>query len=124
MHTLLGDAAQLAQAEHLKTARVGQNGPVPVHEIMQVAVRPDNVSARPQHQVEGVTQQYLRAAFGHLLGAHGLDGAVGADRHERRRLHHPAFEHQASAPGTPGGIQQFKFHARTQFAQVSSSYEN
>lgn len=42
-HALIAHLAQAVQAEHLKAARVGQNGPVPGHEAVQAAHSPDQL---------------------------------------------------------------------------------
>jgi len=44
---LLADLAHLAQAEHLKTAGIGENRLVPTHEPMQSTVRANDVQAGP-----------------------------------------------------------------------------
>src|SRR3546814_17057503 len=41
-----------------------------------------------------------------------LDGAVGTDRHEDRRLDDPALECQTAATRGTGLLQQFKLHGR------------
>ncbi len=96
MHALLGDLAHLAERIHLKTARIGQDRPLPVHEIVQIAMRPDDLGAGPQPQVEGVAENDLGAQALQLFGRHGLDGAVGADRHECGGLDGPAAKMQAA----------------------------
>ena len=60
--------------------------PVPAHEAMQPAVRGDDVEPGAQPQVERVAEDDLRADLDELVGRHRLDRAVGADRHEHRRL--------------------------------------
>ena len=44
---VLADLAQLAQAEHLETAGIGENRFVPRHEAMQSAVRRDDLQPGP-----------------------------------------------------------------------------
>ena len=68
-----------------------------MHEAVQAAVRAHDVVARPQHQMEGVAEHDLRAEAFELLGRHRLDRAVGAHRHERRRLDHAVRELEAPA---------------------------
>ena len=50
-----------AQRHHLETARIGERGPIPVHETRQAAGRVQHVLARALEQVEGVGQQALCA---------------------------------------------------------------
>ncbi len=83
---LLGELAQLGQRHHLEAAAVGQDRPLPVHEIMQPAQRRHLLGARPQHQMIGVAEEDIRPGLAHLLGIHGFHRAHGAHRHEGRRL--------------------------------------
>ena len=71
---------------------------MPVHEAMQAAVRADHLEARTQKQMEGVAEDDFGADALQILGGHGLDRAVGAHRHERRRLHAAARELKPAAP--------------------------
>jgi hypothetical protein len=61
VHALLGDLAQLAEAEDLKAAGVGQDRPLPVHEAVQIAVAGDDLGAGARHQVKGVAEDDLGA---------------------------------------------------------------
>ncbi|MNH06159.1 hypothetical protein D3C79_655180 [compost metagenome] len=110
MHPLLGDLANVTQAEHLETTGVGQDGALPVHEIMQIPVGAHHRLTRPQPEVEGVAKQDLGAGLAHLFRGHPLDGAVGTDRHEGRGLDHTALEYQLTATGATICGFQFKFH--------------
>src|SRR5690606_11782474 len=98
-YAVLGDLAQLLEAEDLKAAGIRQDRPAPVHEAVQAAVRTHDVGPWAQHEVEGVTEHDVGAQVLELLGRHGLDAAVSADGHEGRRLYRAARERQASAPG-------------------------
>ena len=109
-HTRLADTPQLAETEHLKPARVGQDRSLPMHEIMQIAMRADNLRARPQHQVEGITENDLRPGRPHLLRRDRLDRTVGTDRHERGRIDLSAFEAQLAAAGMVVGMQESEVH--------------
>jgi len=85
-NALVAHLAQLAQAENLKAARVGQHGPRPTDEPMQPAHAPDGLVARPQVEMIGVAEDDFRAeAFEHIL-RHGFDRARSAHRHEDRRF--------------------------------------
>ena len=86
-HALFRHLAQIAQAEYLESAGVGEDGPVPRHELLHAAELAHHLHARPQIQVIGVVQQDLDAKlFQHVL-RHAFDCANGADRHENWRLH-------------------------------------
>lgn len=81
-HPLLTDLAHLGEAEDLETARIGEDGPPPVHEAVQTAELGDQGRARTQHQVEGVAEDDLGAQPLEFLRGHRLDRAIGADGHE------------------------------------------
>jgi len=55
-HAGFVDFADRRQAEYLKTARIGQDRSVPVHEAVQATVLFDDGRAGPQHQVKGITE--------------------------------------------------------------------
>jgi hypothetical protein len=61
-------------------------------------MRSDDLQARPQPQVKGVAEHDLRSARGHLVRRHGLDRAVGSDRHEGRGLDAAVRELERAAP--------------------------
>ena len=96
-HALLGDFAQIAQAEHLKTARIGQNRLVPIHKLMQTAVHLHHIHARTQPQVKSIAQNNLCIDFAQHIGCHALDRAISANRHKNRRLHHAVIERHRPA---------------------------
>jgi len=73
-----------AEAHHLEAAGVGEGGAGPVHEPAQAAGGVHHVGAGLEVQVVGVGEDGLGAEARHRLGQHGLDGRLGADRHERR----------------------------------------
>ena len=87
LHALLADLAQRAQAEHLEAARVGEDRPVPAHEAVQAAVRARSPRARAAATGGRCCRaRSARRAPRSSAGRHRLHRAVGADRHERRRL--------------------------------------
>ena len=108
------DRAQVAQADHLVAAGVGQDRPVPGHELVQAAEALDALVAGPQVQVVGVAQDDLGADLVEVVGIERLDRGVGADRHEhaasrRRRVAssgRPAA--RASTPSAGGGMSTSK----------------
>ena len=92
-----------AQRQHLESAAVGERRSGPVHERAQTAGLVDDVGARLQVQVIGVGQNSLRAKFFHRFGQHGLDGGLGADGDERRRVDVAVRSaDDAGAPEPPG----------------------
>ena len=113
--------AQGAETPDLEAAGIGEDRAVPVHEAMQAAVRANGFDAGPEHKMEGITENNLGAGFGDLLRRQALDRAVGADRHERRRLDGPTREHQA--PATRGAVrgQQVELHVAGTGLRASTS---
>ena len=55
---------------------------------MEPAAPRDQLVAGPQKQVIGVAEDDLGAGIAQVAMKRGLDRALRADRHERRRLHH------------------------------------
>ena len=91
------DLAQLAQAENLKAARVGEHGARPTDKSVQPAHAPDGLVAGAQVEVIGIAENDLRAQrFEHVL-RYGLDRSRRAHRHEDRRLDRPVRQ-MRSAP--------------------------
>ena len=58
--------------------------------------------ARTQRQVVRVGEYDFGAGGAHLLGRHGLDRAVGADRHEGRRVDVAVRGAEPAGPRRPG----------------------
>ena len=84
---LLGDLAQLGQAEHLESAAVGQDGAIPAGELVQAAHLCHQLVPRAQVEVVGVAEHDLGADLLQVMGGQAaLDGAGGGDILERRRL--------------------------------------
>ncbi|MNV63831.1 hypothetical protein D3C71_1564470 [compost metagenome] len=110
IHPLLLDLAHRPQAEHLEATGVGEDRPLPLHEIVQIAVTFDHLGARAQPQVEGIAEDHLRAYRLDVARQHALDRAIGAHRHERRRLDHATGKGEAPAPRLAIGRQQFERH--------------
>ena len=85
--SLVIEASQVAQAEHLEAAAVGEDGPVPRHERVQATHPLDRVDAGAQGQVVGVGQDDLGADAAQVVGPQGLDRGQGAHRYEGRGPH-------------------------------------
>ncbi|MPN22683.1 hypothetical protein SDC9_170066 [bioreactor metagenome] len=110
LDAFLGDLAQRAEREDLEAAGIGQDGLSPVHEVVQALVRLDGIQPRAQPQVEGVAEADLGADVVQRLGGHGLDRAVGTDRHEDGGLDDAVVQRQRAAPGGAIGFQKFELH--------------
>src|SRR5690606_7731111 len=107
VHTLLPDLAHGAQAEYLEATGVGEDRSLPLHEVVQVAVLADDLGARAQPQVEGITQNDLRTYILDIPGQHALDRAVGTHGHEGRGFHNTTGKGQAPATGLAVGGEHF-----------------
>ena len=98
------DLARLGEAEDLEAAAVGEDRPVPVHEAVQAAQLGDQLVAGPQGEVIGVAEDDAAPASRELLGRQPLDGGLGADGHEDRRLDDAVRRVQPAPPGGAVGV--------------------
>ena len=87
-HAVLGDFAQLHERENLIPAAVGENRPIPTHEIVQAAKMLDDVESRPNEQVVGVSQNNLRIQLAEFARTDALHAALCSHRHKRGRIDH------------------------------------
>ena len=85
-HTLVGELDGVGVAEHLKAAGVGEDGAVPVHELMQAAHLSNEVGTRTHGEVVGVGEHDLRAQVADRLPRDALDRGTRAHRHKDGRL--------------------------------------
>ena len=77
---------QLAQAEYLESAGIGEDRLVPGHEALHSAKLPHLLDSGTQIEVIGVVEQDLNPElFEHIL-RNGFDGSDGSNRHKHRRL--------------------------------------
>ncbi len=101
--TVLVDCTQRLQREHLKSAGVGDDRPVPAHEPVEASQVADYLIAGTEMQVIGVGEDHPRAGGMDLRRIERLDGGEGADRHERRRFDGAVWCHEQARPRAPGG---------------------
>ena len=85
--TSLRHFAQIAEAEHLKAAGIGEDGAVPCHEPLYPSQLPYRLDARPEVEVVGVIEENLHAQLFELVLGDTLHRSERADRHEHRRLY-------------------------------------
>src|SRR5215470_11694969 len=86
LHAILPNFSQVAEAEDLEPAAVGQNRAIPRDELAQSAQFEDGLVTGPQKKMVGVPENDAGIEiFEHLLGD-SLDRAGGPDRHEDRRF--------------------------------------
>ena len=81
-HSFLSHLPQIAEAENLKSAGVGQVGPPPRHEPVQAAQLAYLLNPRPQIQVVSVPEKNLDAQFFQQILRNALHGGLRANRHE------------------------------------------
>ena len=87
VHALLLDLTQGRQGEYLESARVGQDGSVPVHELVKSAHIVDQLIAGTDVQMVGVGKLDLAINGLELHGGYtALDGSAGTHVHKYRRL--------------------------------------
>ena len=99
-HALLGDLTQLCQTEHLKSAAVGQDRPVPAGKLVQAAHIRYQLVAGTQMQMVGVAQHDLRADILQILRRQAaLDGTSGGNVLEGRGLHRAVHGFELAPPG-------------------------
>src|SRR5210317_1008001 len=84
--TLFINLSQLAKAEDLESATVGQDRPVPVHEFVQTAESRHPFMPGAQVKMVGVAENNLGTDLLELLRQHPLDRALGSNRHEGWRF--------------------------------------
>ena len=107
-HAFFSHFAELAKAENLKTAGVGENRPRPRHESVQSPQPSNLVHSGPQIKVIGVAEQNLNAEFfEHILG-HAFDRGLRPHGHEDWRLHLAVSRHQPTSSCGPAGFVDFK----------------
>src|SRR5262244_1604821 len=98
LHALFPNLPQIAEAEDLEPAAVGQNRAIPRDELAQPAEIEDGFVAGPAKKMVGVSENDPRVeAFEHLL-RDGLDRAGGPDRHEDGRLNFAVGRCNAACP--------------------------
>lgn len=76
-----------AEGKYLEATRVGEDGAVPVHELMQPAVLRHELGPGAEIQMIRVAKNKLRASRLCLLGRKRFNRALRADGNERGRLH-------------------------------------
>ncbi len=86
IRSVLGDEDALRKAEDLEAPTIGEDRPRPADEAVEPASTGNELVTRTQQQMVGVGQDDFRARLLQVALANGLDGTLGADRYEGRRL--------------------------------------
>ena len=111
-----------AERPDLEAAAVGEDRARPAFEAVQAAEAGEHVEPGAQPQVEGVAEEDLRAHRLEGIRPHAFDAAVGADRHEDRRLDAAVAEqHAAAARQSFGGENVEREHRRIVVAGAARS---
>ena len=100
----LADLGVGTERPDLEAAAVGKDRPRPGLETVQAAEMTQHVEPGPHPEVEGVAQDDLRTHGLERLRHHALDGAVGADGHEDRRLDRAATQGEPAAAREAIGV--------------------
>ncbi len=82
LHAILGEFAQIAEAEDLEAAGVGEDGLMPCHELLHSAKLADGFDARAEIEMVGVVEQNLNVEFFEHVLRYAFDRGDGTDRHE------------------------------------------
>ena len=98
-NTLLRHLCIRSQAKHLKSAAVGEYGPVPTHELVKTPRLLNQIDSGPQHEVVGVGKDDLRTCIAYFLRMQGLDRRLGADGHKHRCLDISTSSVNRTSPG-------------------------
>ena len=103
-HALVAVLAEPAQTEELVAPRVGEDGAVPAHELVEVAVLLQHLGAGPQKEVVGVAEQNLDAGIFELVRRKALDRTDRTDRHEDGGLDGPPGQRDGGGPRHGGAV--------------------
>ena len=125
LHALLAHLAKVGQRKDLKTAAVGQDGPVPAHKAVQAAGAGNEILARAQVKMVGVGEDDLRADVLEFIRGHGLNRGLRAHGHVDGRFDNAVGRVQTAAAraGLLADVQKFKFKGLGQFVCPPLRYE-
>src|SRR5271167_276749 len=82
----LAQFAQVTEAEDLEAATVGEDGTIPVHEVVQPTKVANESGARAQHEVVGVGENDGRTSLTHLFRGDAFDASLCSDGHKDGRV--------------------------------------
>lgn len=108
-HMVVRQFTKRVQAEDLKSAAVGQNRAVPLHEGMQIPEAGHDLLPRPQGEVIRVGEDHLRPDLAELVGPDPLDGSARADRHETGGFDDAVWRVEEAGAGTGPFVNREKF---------------
>lgn len=111
--TLFVDRTTGGQAEHLKAAAIGKDGPLPSHEAVEASSTRDEIGTGAQVEVVGVPEHDRHTERLELGVGDGFDGRLRPDGHEGRRLDRSVRRRQQAAAREPVGLCDLEVEVRT-----------
>ncbi len=117
-HAVVGDFAEIGEAENLIAAGIGEDGAAPGHEGMQAAEFADQCMSGTKVKMVGVGENDFGAESFERFLSETLDCGGGANGHENRRFD-DAMRRSEKATPRAGGIGMLDFERKTHFASVS-----
>ena len=84
----------------MKSATIGQNRALPVHETVQAPQFRDDLGTGAKCQVIGIGQNLLDTHFPQLVRRQAFDGRQRPNRHEGRRLSNAMRRHPPTRSGS------------------------
>ena len=85
-HGCIVDFHLIAKRKDLKATRIGQDRPIPVHELVKPPEPLNPLSTRPDMQMIAVGKNQFAASLLHLLDGQATQRCVGSNRSKTRRL--------------------------------------
>ena len=85
-HAFIGNFSQLGKTENLEASGIGKNGAIPRHKFVEASHPPDQLMARTQIKMVGITKNDFGAEFLERFVAQAFYRRLRANRHEERRF--------------------------------------
>ena len=118
---LVLDVVELCEGKHLKSAAVGEDGPVPIHKFVKPSRLFNEFVPGAHVQVIGVGEDDLRPRLFQIAREHPLDGRLRADGHVDGRLDVAVRGVKYARTGARGGVGLDHFKGK-QICQTESSW--
>jgi hypothetical protein len=115
---LVIERSELREAEDLEAATVREQGPRPVHEVVQASQTSHPFISRAQVKVVGIPENHLRPERHQVLVHHSLDGTCGSHGHECRGLDDAMIGAQSSPTRLTGPGTDFERESAHRLASI------
>src|SRR5205814_2216050 len=102
LHAAVVDLSKSLQREDLKAARVGEEGPLPRHELVEPTELGDDIFAGTDVEVIGVREDDLGAYGFEIRGRQRPDRRLRTDGHEYGRLDRAVGQRQRTGSCSSG----------------------